>query len=175
MVRSRSGLCIIFALLFVLAGCGETSTTQPQTSTQSSVTVTQSVPATPTTLSSPIPSPVATRPPFQLKHIFYIMMENHDANQIFGNTADAPYLNQLANSYGVATRYFGVTHPSLPNYLAAISGSSQGVFDDCVAGANVICSGVAHLFNVPTLVDQLEAHHLTWKAYMQSLPATGYT
>src|SRR5579872_3184239 len=110
MVRARSSLCIAFALLFVLAICSNTAT-QPHTNAQPSVTS----------------SPVASNQPFQLKHIFYIMMENHDASQIFGNTSDAPYLNQLANSYGIATRYYGVTHPSLPNYLCAISGSFQGV------------------------------------------------
>jgi phosphatidylinositol-3-phosphatase len=173
-VRSRPGLYMIFALLFVLASCGNASTTQQHPSAQSSITVTQSVPAATVSL-SPTSSSTANAPAFQLKHIFYIMMENHDASQIFGNTADAPYLNQLANSYGIATRYFGVTHPSLPNYLAAISGDFQGVFDDCTAGANVVCSGVAHLFGGSTLVDQLEAHQLSWKAYMQSLPAPGFT
>jgi hypothetical protein len=173
-VRSRPGLYIIFALLFVLASCGNAATTQQHINVQSPATVTHSVPA-PTVSLSPTSSQTANPPAFLLKHIFYIMMENHDASQIFGNTADAPYLNQLANSYGVATRYFGVTHPSLPNYLAAISGDFQGVFDDCVAGANVVCSGVAHLFSGSTLVDQLEAHQMSWKAYMQSLPATGFT
>lgn len=173
-MRSRPDPYIIFALLFVLASCGNTSTTQEHSNVQSSATVTQSIP-TPTISLSPTSSPVPNPPSFQVKHIFYIMMENHEASQILGNTTDAPYLNQLANSYGIATRYFGVTHPSLPNYLAAISGSFQGVFDDCTAGADVICSGVAHLFSGQTLVDQLEAHHLTWKAYMQSMPATGFT
>src|ERR1700676_3486201 len=173
-VRSLPDLYITFALLFVLVGCSNTATTQQHNSVQSSATSTKNIP-TPTILLSPTPSPTANAPAFQLKHIFYIMMENHDASQIFGNTADAPYLNQLANSYGVATRYFGVTHPSFPNYFGAISGSSQGVFDDCVAGANVVCSGVAHLFNGQTLVDQLEAHQMSWKAYMQSLPTTGFT
>jgi phosphatidylinositol-3-phosphatase len=174
MVRGRSSLYIIFALMFVLASCGDTSATQQRTNVQSSVTVIQNI-STPTISLSPTPSPTANPPSFQLKHIFYIMMENHDASQIFGNTADAPYLNQLANSYGIATRFFGVTHPSLPNYLAAISGDFQGVFDDCTAGANVVCSGVAHLFGGQTLVDQLEAHKMSWKAYMQSLPAPGFT
>jgi hypothetical protein len=32
-----------------------------------------------------------------------------------------------------------VTHPSLPNYLAAISGDYQGIFDDCKAGMTVTC------------------------------------
>ncbi|HEV2583692.1 MAG TPA: alkaline phosphatase family protein [Ktedonobacteraceae bacterium] len=138
----------------------------------------------------PIPTATPSAPPLQ--HIFYIMMENHGLNNILGNTADAPYLNQIANSYGIATRYFGVTHPSLPNYLAAISGSFQGIWDDCPAGASVTCApqafggqltgqqanqaaSTAHLFAGQNLVDQLEAHGLTWKAYMQSLPATGFT
>ena len=172
-MRLHPGLYSLFALLFVLASCGNASTT-PQHPNVQSPTVKQSVPV-PTVLLSPAPSQTANTPAFQLKHIIYVMMENHDASQIFGNTADAPYLNSLANSYGMATRFFGVTHPSLPDYLAAISGSFQGVFDDCVAGADVVCSGVAHMFSGQTLVDQLEAHQMSWKAYMQSMPATGFT
>jgi len=123
------------------------------------------------------------------------MLENHGTKDIIGNTADAPYLNSLANNYGVATHYFGVTHPSLPNYLAAISGDFQGIWDDCPAGATITCAPQAfvsgsplltrneavsasnrpHMFNGQTLVDQLEAHHLTWKAYMQSMPSAGFT
>src|SRR6266566_3591491 len=71
------------------------------------------------------------------KHIFIIMMENHATNQIFGNTADAPFTNHLASRAAVATDYFGVTHPSLPNYLAAISGDFQHIWDDCKAGTTV--------------------------------------
>ncbi len=132
-MRSRPIPCMLIVLLFVLTACGNASTAPQQPNVQSPGTVTGSPASAPTGLLSPTPSPTAAQSAFQLKHIFLIMMENHDASQIFGNTADAPYLNQLANSYGVATRYFGVTHPSLPNYLALISGSFQGMFDDCVA------------------------------------------
>ena len=135
----------------------------------------------------------------KLEHIFVIMMENHATNQIFGNTADAPYINALASKYAIATDYFGVTHPSLPNYLATISGDFQGIWDDCKAGATVKCdpeefmsgapyngqlltdqqvasaSNTAHLFSDKTIVDQLEQHSLSWKAYMQSMPSVGYT
>jgi hypothetical protein len=72
-------------------------------------------------------------------HIFFIMMENHATNQIIGNTADAPFINQLAHRFGLATNYHGVTHPSLPNYLAAISGDIQGIYDDCKAGLLITC------------------------------------
>ena len=35
-------------------------------------------------------------------HIFFIMMENHATNEIIGNTADAPFINQLAKRYSVS-------------------------------------------------------------------------
>ena len=133
------------------------------------------------------------------RHIFYIMMENHWYGQIIGNTRDAPFINRLAARDNLETGYYGVTHPSLPNYLAAISGSFQGIWDDCAAGATVTCppeefvpgsgdgtdgnyltqsqiasaSAQRHLFPGANLIDQLESHHLTWRAYMQSIPSVG--
>jgi hypothetical protein len=135
------------------------------------------------------------------QHIFVIMMENHSTDEIFGNTADAPFINRLASRYAISTDYFGVTHPSLPNYLAAISGDFQHIWDDCAAGPTVTCApeefgptsgytngqewltpqeivqatNTPHWFSDRTIVDQLEAHSMTWKAYMQSLPYPGYT
>ena len=132
-------------------------------------------------------------------HVFVIMMENHGYDQVIGNTADAPYINSLAQRYNTATNYHGVTHPSMPNYLAAISGSTQGVWDDCKAGADVTCapeefvpgtsdpgaaglltpaqvssaSATPHMFSGKNIVDQLEGKGLSWKAYMESLPSTG--
>jgi hypothetical protein len=41
-----------------------------------------------------------------------------------------PFLNSLADHNGVATKYYGVTHPSEPNYIAATSGSTWGDNDD---------------------------------------------
>ena len=135
------------------------------------------------------------------QHIFYIMMENHGTDEIIGNTADAPNINSLAASSGVAMNYFGVTHPSLPNYLSAISGSFQGIWDDCKAGSDVTCapeefvpnsgdatdtlyltpeqiasaSATPHWFTGPNIVDRLEDAGLTWKGYFQSMPEVGST
>jgi hypothetical protein len=72
-------------------------------------------------------------------HIWYIMMENHGYTELIGNS-QAPYINSLAAKYAVATNYYGITHPSEPNYLAAVSGSFQGVWDDCQAGSTVTCT-----------------------------------
>ena len=75
------------------------------------------------------------------KHVILIMMENHGTDTLLGNTQDAPFLNGLIAEKGVgyATQYYGVTHPSLPNYLALISGDDMGLHDDCKAGADVRC------------------------------------
>jgi phospholipase C len=90
------------------------------------------------------------------QHVFVIMMENTGFDSLIGNP-NAPWINQTAQKHGLATNYFGVTHPSQPNYIAATSGSTNGVTsDDDVT------------INVPNIVDQLEAHGKTWKAYMQS-------
>src|SRR5450759_3805857 len=95
------------------------------------------------------------------KHVFVIMMENTSFSSLIGNP-NAPWINQAAKTYGFATNYTGVSHPSQPNYIAATSGSLNGVTSDATT-----------TINVPNIIDQLEAHGKTWKAYMQSLFAGG--
>jgi phosphatidylinositol-3-phosphatase len=108
----------------------------------------------------PVAKPVAPSP----KHIFVIMLENHSKSSVIDD-ANAPYLTQLAHTTAMATNYFGVTHPSEPNYVAAISGSNWFVNDD----------NPANRFDHTNLVDQIEAKKLTWGAYMESMPSAGFT
>jgi phospholipase C len=89
------------------------------------------------------------------QHVFVIMMENTGYNLLIGNP-NAPWINSAAGTYGLATSYFGVTHPSQPNYIAATAG---------IQGAD---SDSNETLTVPNIVDQLETHGKTWKAYMQS-------
>ena len=91
------------------------------------------------------------------QHVFVIMMENTSYTSLIGN-ANAPFINSAAATFGLATNYDGVAHPSQPNYIAATSGSTNTVVDD-----NDIT------IDVTNVVDQLETHRKTWKAYMQSL------
>src|SRR5487761_233591 len=74
------------------------------------------------------PSSQSSLPNFS--HIFVIVMENEEYGSVIGNPR-APYINQLAASYGLATHYYAVGHPSVPNYLALIAGSTLGVTSDC--------------------------------------------
>ena len=56
-------------------------------------------------------------------------MENHSYDQIIG-ASDAPYINQLVAQFGLSTDFHAESHPSLPNYLAMTSGSTQDIADD---------------------------------------------
>jgi phospholipase C len=100
-------------------------------------------------------------------HIFVVIEENHEYSQIIGNPA-APTINQLAQSYGLATNYFGITHPSEPNYVAFIGGNYFGIADD----NPYYLPG--HFLNQPSLPQQLDAAGLSWKGYFQALPHPGY-
>jgi phosphatidylinositol-3-phosphatase len=72
----------------------------------------------PVTASSPCGT-LTTAPTYT--HVIWIWMENHSYNTIIGSP-QAPYINGLASACGLATNYHNISHPSLPNYIAATSG-----------------------------------------------------
>jgi len=98
-----------------------------------------------------------------LDRVFVITLENHSRDGVIGDP-NTPFITGLARHYGEAANYYGVTHPSEPNYVAQIAGDTFGINND----------DPANRFNAPNLVDQLEAHHLSWGAYMESAPSAGY-
>ncbi len=88
-------------------------------------------------------------------------MENKPYGSVIGS-ANAPYENALAKGCGLATDYRAITHPSLPNYLAATGGSTFGVTDD--AGPS------SHRISETSLFQQLNQADLSWRAYDESMP-----
>jgi hypothetical protein len=88
-----------------------------------------------------------------------IVLENRSYEQIIGNP-HAPYLNSLARRGALATNYYAITHPSLPNYLALTTGGHTGINTDC---AN--CQSESR-----SLVNQLDAEHISWRAYFENKP-----
>ena len=113
-------------------------------------------PADLTTLVTPPPG--SLRPVTAFSHVYVIVLENKAYGQIVGN-ADAPYLNELIARYGLAESYQAVAHPSQPNYLALVSGSTLGV------GNND-----PHDVTAPTVFDQLEQAGRSWRVYAENLP-----
>ena len=102
-----------------------------------------------------------TTRPAAVDHVIWIWMENHDTSEVIGAGA-APYINQLASLCGLATNYNGVDHPSLPNYIASVSGSTQGIIDN---GPPAV-----HPLNVPSLYSQLRSLGRQWRNYEESAP-----
>jgi phosphatidylinositol-3-phosphatase len=92
--------------------------------------------------------------------VIVVVEENHSFDQIIGSP-QAPFLNRLAGQGTLLTSYFAITHPSLPNYIAMVSGDPHGIASDC-GGCNL---------DAASLVDQLEAAGISWTAYMEGLPA----
>ena len=89
-----------------------------------------------------------------------IVEENYSYEQVIGNSA-MPYLNSLATTFGLATSYTDVSHPSEPNYLAMISGS---IWDNPAD-----LTPQQKSYPGPTFVDQLAAAGVGWKAYMEDM------
>lgn len=63
------------------------------------------------------------------------------------------------------TEYYGLTHPSQPNYIASIGGDYFGLNHD---GFVQIPS------NVSNLVDLLDSKNIEWKGYFEGIPGPGY-
>jgi phosphatidylinositol-3-phosphatase len=112
-------------------------------------------------LACPAATAAASIPAFE--HVVVIVFENKESSRVLGNRA-APTFNAYARRYASLTRYYGVTHPSLPNYLALVSGSTHGITNDCTS---CVASG-------RSLADTIEASGRTWKTYAEGLPSPGY-
>ncbi len=112
---------------------------------------------------TPPPRPRPTPPPVSgsIDHVVVVWLENKEATGI--TAATMPYLYGLSVTYGRADKYYAVSHPSLPNYLAFWSGSTQGKHDDGT-----------YDFSGPSLSSQMAAAPgRSWRTYAQDYPATG--
>src|SRR5579859_734029 len=111
------------------------------------------------------------------RHVIVVFFENHSYQQIIGSSS-APYLGRVAKTCGLATNYHNISHPSLPEYLAATDGGTlhqvTTPFDsDCSPSAQ--CESQSN-----NIFSQLNARKRLWKGYNESMPTncaktdTGY-
>jgi hypothetical protein len=96
-------------------------------------------------------------------HVILLMEENHSYSSVIGNSS-MPYLNSLAQQYGLATQYFANTHPSIGNYFELTTGQII-TNDDSYTGTVSADNVVRHLLTAGK----------TWKSYAEGLPSVGYT
>ncbi|KAJ3012078.1 UNVERIFIED_CONTAM: hypothetical protein HDU68_001391 [Siphonaria sp. JEL0065] len=84
-----------------------------------------------------------------------ILLENEDQVNVIAD----PYFKSLAAKGYNMGNYYGVAHPSQPNYIAMVSGSVNNCYGD--ENINI---------NARSIADLLEAKGLTWKAYNEGYP-----
>jgi len=85
-------------------------------------------------------------------------MENRSPDEALSGD----FVAQLAATYGEASNYHAVGHPSVPNYLALSSGQTWGVRNDSYR-------------ELPRqdIGDQLTQANVSWRAYMEGLTGDG--
>lgn len=165
---------IFFSLVFVLAACSPTGmqilpvgiSAQNSTYVQASPSSVNSTVGTMSPTPSKTPSPLPSVTPAEnlnqvpnFDHIVLMVLENEDYQKIIDNP-EMPLLNALANKYVLLSNYFAIRHPSLPNYIALVSGDTQGITKDCRD-----C-----FVDQPNLADLIEESGKTWKTYQEDMP-----
>ena len=115
------------------------------------------------TLSTPVTAPVLAPPASSVpayQHVFMIMMENTDYNEVVNNPTDTPYMHTLMSEGATMSNYHAVYHPSDENYLA-------------IAGGATYATGATYWPNIkdpnPNIGDELVSAGKTWKAYEQGM------
>jgi hypothetical protein len=133
-------------------------------------------------LLAPSPAGAATRLP-PIKHVFVIALENKGFDETFGFGSIAPYLSiTLPGQGALVPYYYGISHASLTNYVALLSGQGANPLtqSDCQvykpvtpgtigAAGQAIGTGCVYPPAVKTLADQLVATGRRWKGYMEDM------
>jgi PKD repeat protein len=94
-------------------------------------------------------------------HSVTILMENNDLQSVL---SQGTYQASLSSQYTLATGYSAVSHPSEPNYVALIGGSTNGINND-----GICCFTVS----APNLIDRFESAGLTWKSFAEDASGSG--
>jgi hypothetical protein len=123
---------------------------------------------------------LAKPPP--IGHVFVVVLENQPFESAFGADSPAKYLKSLAQQGALLVNYYGISHDSLGNYIALISGQAPNpetladceVYTDFVstgtsADGQAVGKGCVYPRDIPTLANQLEAAGFRWKGYMEDM------
>jgi len=170
---SRRAALLVSALVLVASACSSSASskaTSPATGALSGTTV------------SPTGTAPFTASP-HIDHVFVINLENEDFATSWGASSPAKYLNDTLRPQGqLLTRYYGIGHHSLDNYLAQISGQAPNpeTQADCPNFVEFAATGVGAYgqalgqgcvfpTSVHTIGDQLGAAGKTWRAYQEDI------
>jgi len=98
-------------------------------------------------------------------HVMLVALENTNYADVIGSSS-MPYLNGLANQYGLATQYYANTHPSIGNYMMWTTGQVLTNDDSQTPSTLPV--------EMDNVVRELIAAGKSWKQYAESIPSVGY-
>lgn len=98
-------------------------------------------------------------PKLPFKKVMIVILENEDAKDALAQ----PYLRSLAKRGTYLNQHHAITHPSQPNYIAMVSGSTHRVGDN--SNVSIVAQHIG---------DLLEARGLPWKNYAEDYPGGCY-
>jgi hypothetical protein len=118
-----------------------------------------------------------------IKHVFVIMLSDQPYAALFGPESKARYLSGALEKKGeLLLRYDAIAHEELPNEIALISGQgpTAETAADCPsyapvvpggsgADGQVLGNGCVYPSSTQTIASQLEAKHLSWRAYIEGI------
>ena len=147
---ARRELIILVSMLlfsFSLLGCERGANKVPSAPATDSGASSSPTSRTATAVILPPPNPAHG---FSHSHIFVIVMENLGYSQALAT----PAISALAKRWAYESQYYAITHPSLPNYLSLIGGSTFSITSDCVD-----C-----FVSAPSLASEMSQKEISWSA-----------
>ena len=112
------------------------------------------------------PPPLPPNQSTRFGHVFLVVEENHNYADVVASPS-MPYLNSLANQYGLAANYFANAHPSIPDYFMLATGQTLTLIDAVTPDVFPVSDD--------NVIRELIAAKKTWKSYAEDLPAVAYT
>ncbi|KAL2821225.1 acid phosphatase [Aspergillus granulosus] len=106
-------------------------------------------------------SPVSNVHGLAFNRFYQLWMENTN----YDDAAADENMRWLASQGILLTNYFGVTHPSMPNYCASVGGDTWGMDHD---------NFVQMPANISTVADLLDTKGISWGEYQEHLPYAGF-
>lgn len=148
-MRSRTWTTsVLLAAALLVGGCASSAPPSPAKDT-------------PKDAASATPIPIGTAKVAPSK-VLVVIEENHSYAQM---REGMPFLAQLSDTYGYATGWTAITHPSAPNYLAIAGGSTFGITDDAAPAADEAAIG-----STRSVFDQALTAGKTAGTYAESMP-----
>ncbi len=93
----------------------------------------------------------------KVRHVVWIWMGSQAYRHVIGKQRVAPFMNELAQDCGLATRYTTITHPAIANDVGVLAGDPHGLVHNA---CDTACTTTA-----PTLLSQVR-----WRAFIGGMP-----